>query len=97
MYHLLNEEEIDVNKHVVLASNDRSMKSRSVSLASKATVVYHKVTSGQNLSIIADKYNVEVQDLKVWNGLKGSGIVPGQKLKIYRKAVGKGTPRSNRT
>lgn len=98
VYHLLNEEEeIDVSKHVVLASNDRSVKAKSASLASKAAVVYHKVAPGQNLSIIADKYNVEVQDLKVWNGLKGSGIVPGQKLKIYRKTAGKSALRSNRT
>ncbi len=98
VYHLLNEEEeLDVSKHIVLASNDRSVKRKSAAVASKSAVVYHKVTSGQNLSVIANKYNVEVQDLKVWNGLKGNGIVPGQRLKIYRKSTGKSAVRSNRS
>jgi membrane-bound lytic murein transglycosylase D len=55
--------------------------------AAVPAIRYHKVTSGQNLSIIADRYGVEVQDLKVWNKLKGNVIIPGQKLKIY--AAGK--------
>jgi membrane-bound lytic murein transglycosylase D len=43
---------------------------------------YHKVKSGQNLSNIANQYGVEVQDLKVWNNLKSSSIVPGQNIRL---------------
>ncbi|MBY0543498.1 MAG: LysM peptidoglycan-binding domain-containing protein, partial [Sphingobacteriaceae bacterium] len=44
---------------------------------------------GQNLINIADKFNIEVQDLKVWNSLKSNTIIPGQKLKIYGKSATK--------
>ncbi len=50
-----------------------------------SSVVYHKVISGQSLTAVADKYGVEVQDLRVWNGLKSKTLVPGQRLKIYAK------------
>ncbi|MDP2314465.1 MAG: LysM peptidoglycan-binding domain-containing protein [Pseudomonadota bacterium] len=48
--------------------------------ASKATT--YTVRRGDTLSTIADRYNCSVSDLKSWNGLKGSTIYPGQKLKI---------------
>lgn len=44
--------------------------------------IYHLVKRGESLSSIANKYRVEVQDLKVWNKLKRTAIVPGQRLKI---------------
>lgn len=66
-----------------LLNNTAPEADRKVILASNSPIIYHKVRPGQNLSIIADKYHVEVQDLKVWNNLKGSVIVPGQRLKIY--------------
>src|SRR5690606_30182371 len=49
---------------------------------STAVPAYHQVRSGQTLSHIAVRYGVEVQDLKVWNNLKSSVIVPGQKIRI---------------
>lgn len=84
VYQLLNEEDLEVDRHIILASNDGRVKRKPNTVVNKSPVTYHKVTAGQNLSTIANKYNVEVQDLKVWNNLKGSGIVPGQRLKIYR-------------
>jgi membrane-bound lytic murein transglycosylase D len=44
--------------------------------------VHHGVKAGQNLTNIANQYGVEVQDLKVWNDLKTSTVVPGQSLRI---------------
>jgi len=44
--------------------------------------IYHRVRRGESLSSIANKYQVEVQDLKVWNRLRRNAIVPGQRLKI---------------
>ncbi len=81
VYNLLNDE-ANTKKQVVLASNKGSGVHEIVE-ANKPSIFYHKVKTGQNLSVIADKYNVEVQDLKVWNNLKSSSILPGQRLKIY--------------
>jgi len=48
---------------------------------------YHKVKKGETLAAIADKYGVDVQDLKAWNhlgGLKKAHLQPGMTLKISR-------------
>lgn len=42
----------------------------------------HIVRKGENLGKIAIEYHVEVQDLKVWNHLKSTTIVPGQRLVV---------------
>jgi membrane-bound lytic murein transglycosylase D len=55
---------------------------KSVSRHSANTSTYHKVKTGENLSIIAEKYHVEVQELKAWNKLKSMVIHPGQMLKV---------------
>jgi D-gamma-glutamyl-meso-diaminopimelic acid endopeptidase CwlS len=43
----------------------------------------YTVKAGDNLTQIADNFNVEVGDLKDWNGLKSDVIYEGQVLKIY--------------
>ena len=43
---------------------------------------YHKVKRGETLADIADKYGVEVSDLKTWNHLHHNKAVVGQRLKI---------------
>lgn len=48
----------------------------------KPSPSYHRVQPGQNLSTIAEKYGMEVQDLKVWNRLKSSTVVPGQNIRL---------------
>jgi LysM repeat protein len=45
--------------------------------------IQHKVQQGDALVTIAKEYGVSVNDLKTWNGLKGSKIVVGQDLDIY--------------
>jgi membrane-bound lytic murein transglycosylase D len=47
-------------------------------------LVYHKVTKGQTLSTIAVRYGVSVKNLCKWNGISGSRIYAGQRLKVYR-------------
>ncbi|WP_029287714.1 lytic transglycosylase domain-containing protein [Pedobacter sp. R20-19] len=89
VYEVLNNSEQDMNMRVVQASTDdvRDLrKSRAKSVSSRA-VVFHKVSAGQSLAMVANKYGVEVQDLRVWNGLKSKTIVPGQQLKIFAKNV----------
>jgi membrane-bound lytic murein transglycosylase D len=50
--------------------------------AQQASKRYYSVRRGDNLSEIADRYNVSVKRLKSLNGLRGSLIRPGQKLRI---------------
>jgi membrane-bound lytic murein transglycosylase D len=92
IYDVLNNSTVDVSTRVILASND-DRRIRNHSRGNTSTVSsYHKVTRGQNLSEIADKYHVEVQDLKVWNRLKGNTIVAGQKLIVSKQAASSKAP-----
>lgn len=47
-----------------------------------ATATTHRVSKGETLGKIANRYHVSVQDLKVWNDLKKNTIVPGQRLRV---------------
>ena len=85
LYDVLNNNELDNQMQVIQANTDdvRELRKRKAATVNSTAVLYHKVPSGQSLNSVADKYGVEVQDLKVWNALKSKTIVPGQKLKIY--------------
>lgn len=87
LYDVLNNDESDGNMRIIEASTDdvRELRKKKGTTLTSTAVLYHKVTAGQNLTSVANKYGIEVQDLKVWNGLKGKTIVPGQKLKVYAK------------
>ncbi|MHB9056010.1 MAG: lytic transglycosylase domain-containing protein [Paludibacteraceae bacterium] len=50
--------------------------------SSNSKTIYHKIKKGQNLSTIAKKYHITVAKLKKANGIEGSKIKPGQRLKI---------------
>lgn len=62
------------------ASSASSASSGTAKPAAKTTT--YTVRRGDTLGAIADRYGCSVGDLKSWNGLKGSTIYPGQKLKI---------------
>ncbi|TZF83190.1 transglycosylase SLT domain-containing protein [Pedobacter sp. BS3] len=63
-----------------LNSTDGEMQTVAVADGT-AKVRFHRVKQGENIAAIANKYGVEVQDLKVWNNLKGT-LLPGQILRI---------------
>ncbi len=46
-------------------------------------LLYHKVKTGENLRQIALRYNVSIEQLMEWNGLRTTNIYVGQKLSIY--------------
>ncbi len=48
----------------------------------------HRITPGETLSGIAQRYRVSVQRLRVANGLQGEHIEPGEVLRIPRAAGG---------
>ncbi|QSW91373.1 LysM peptidoglycan-binding domain-containing protein [Flavobacterium endoglycinae] len=45
-------------------------------------IQFYKVRKGDNLGAIADKYNVNISDLKKWNNLKSNAVAFGKTLKI---------------
>lgn len=51
-------------------------------LERKNKTKFHTVKRGDNLSEIADKYNVAVADIKKWNRLKSNKVPLGRRLKI---------------
>ncbi len=86
LYDILNGEESG-KPAIILASSkipeSGKMKTDVTGYESKgAAADYHRVKSGQNLGSIADRYGMEVQDLKVWNRLKTSTVVPGQNIRL---------------
>ncbi|MBW6458956.1 MAG: LysM peptidoglycan-binding domain-containing protein [Bacteroidales bacterium] len=44
---------------------------------------YHIVRSGENLGLIARRYNVSVRQLQQWNNMKGTTIHPGKRLVVF--------------
>ena len=49
----------------------------------KSSYVYHKISRGENLGLIATQYGVSIAAIKEWNNLSSNKIVAGKKLKIY--------------
>jgi membrane-bound lytic murein transglycosylase D len=96
IYEILNEDAGTGSMRVILASNSDRKTVKKSRTKSRPAFFYHKVSSGQSLGAIANKYHVEVQDLKVWNKLRGSTIVPGQKLKVYDTAGESNTRRAEK-
>ncbi len=45
-------------------------------------VIAHKIKKGEVISVIADKYNISIADIKKANGLKSNNIRAGRTLKI---------------
>ncbi|MCA9492624.1 MAG: LysM peptidoglycan-binding domain-containing protein, partial [Myxococcales bacterium] len=54
------------------------------SSSSSSSWTTYTVRSGDSLGAIATRYGCTVSQLKSWNGLSGSVIQPGQKLKVRR-------------
>ena len=70
-----------VENSFVSCVKSTSTSSSSTSKSTGKTISY-TVRRGDTLSSIADRYGCSVTELKSWNGLKGSTIYVGQKLKI---------------
>ena len=43
---------------------------------------YHRVARGENLTVIAKRYGVTIRQIRSWNGMSGSRILPGQRLRV---------------
>jgi membrane-bound lytic murein transglycosylase D len=67
--------------------NPVSAPSTSTASVKPANSSTHKVKSGENLGLIANKYGCTVSQLKSWNNLRTSTIHPGQNLIVSISAV----------
>jgi membrane-bound lytic murein transglycosylase D len=47
----------------------------------------HVVRRGETLAGIANRYHVEVYDLKKWNRLRGSKVIRGSKIVVYKAST----------
>ncbi len=50
--------------------------------------LFHTVRKGETLGKIANRYGVEMHELKKWNHLRSSNVMRGKKLLIYKETVG---------
>lgn len=60
--------------------NSESKSNDAIEYKKPSKPLTHKVRSGENISLIARKYDLDPEDLKSWNNIKGSHINPGQNL-----------------
>ena len=58
--------------------------SKPKAVAGKGKLTNYTIRKGDTLSTIAEKFGVRVSDIRRWNGLSGSRITAGKKLKIYK-------------
>lgn len=59
-----------------------SMEKSTIAYDSTVTI-FHTVERNEGLNLIATKYNVTVEDIRQWNGLKDNWINIGQRIKIF--------------
>ncbi|HNP32039.1 MAG TPA: LysM peptidoglycan-binding domain-containing protein [Flavobacterium sp.] len=80
----LKADSVSVKESTALASNTAKTFREEKVVSYKDVVKMHKVKRGDNLGDISDKYGVTVAEIKKWNHIKGSNIIPGKSLKIVK-------------
>jgi membrane-bound lytic murein transglycosylase D len=81
-------------------STDRYISNNdNISTSSDETYVYYKVRRGDNLSKIAQRNGVTVNQLKSWNNLKSSRITAGKRLIVNKRKIetSKSSPEESQT
>jgi membrane-bound lytic murein transglycosylase D len=67
------------HSRAVVKNDDSSTETKTIS---RTKTKYYKVRRGDNLGSIASKYDVDVAEIKKWNGLRSNTIAYGKTLKI---------------
>ena len=89
-YELARERQHQILDHDTLAisiikeSLDIKPAKKPIKKIAKPKYIYYKVRNGDNLSFIADKYNVSVNEIKTWNRLKNDNLSIGQTITIKK-------------
>ncbi len=60
-----------------------ALTEKSTVIYDSTLAIYHTVERNEGLQVIAQKYNVTVEDIRAWNGLKDNWINIGQRIKIF--------------
>src|SRR4030095_153496 len=76
------EKNTDVKKDEKKSTDTKKRTTDKTTDKKKSSQTY-TVKEGDNLTEIADNFDVDVSDIKEWNGLESDKIMVGQKLKIY--------------
>lgn len=71
----------------VVEPASENVNSSTITSGKSVTKVRYKVRRGDNLSSIASKYKVSVNQIKKWNGLKSNRLNVGQVLAVGMKSV----------
>ncbi len=69
------------------ASSSKDTADYSTDTKTVSRTKYYKVRRGDNLSSIANKYDVSLTNLKRWNNLKSNTVAAGRNLKIVTSEV----------
>jgi membrane-bound lytic murein transglycosylase D len=77
--HLFYEHQQDIQSISVIRTEEKR-----IAEANRPKVVYHYVRRGESLILIARRHGVTVNQLKMWNGIRGSTIYAKQRLKVNR-------------
>ena len=72
------------NRRTVDVKETPSTRRTTKAVAGKGKLTYYKIKSGDTLSSIAGKFGVRVKDIQRWNGLSGTRISAGKRIKIYK-------------
>jgi LysM repeat protein len=80
----LNSDVIYEGQVLKLYASKESTKKDTKKKEKKSKTAYYTVKKGDNLTQIADKFDVSVSDIKKWNGIKGDVIEIGQKLIVKK-------------
>ena len=71
-----------------LRSTRLSIGQKLVTAAPRAAGSDYQIRSGDTLAVIAQRFNVSVQELMAWNGLTSTEITAGRRLKVRPEAGG---------
>jgi membrane-bound lytic murein transglycosylase D len=58
-------------------------------------LIHYRVRPGDTVDLIADRYDVTAYQIRRWNGLKTSKLVPGRTLHLYVEAQAHTAPRTS--
>lgn len=85
--YLPNRKTVEIDDEVIISRSEPQTTSRTRTTSSRSkrgTTRTHRIGRGETLSTIASRYGVTVNQLKQWNGIRGSNIRAGKSIKIKK-------------
>ena len=82
----LNDLNVEQGSKLALVNNDEE-PAKEATYKTEVKITEHIVDRGENLGIIARKYDVSISDIKDWNKIEDNNIQLGAKLIVGKKYV----------